>query len=75
MKDEIWENSMEGKDMDPTKFSKTITPICSTVLDLPPCCIEFVPNEERYFVIGTYDLQKEEVKDVRTIFIYVQEES
>jgi hypothetical protein len=50
--------------MDPTKFSKTVKPICRTVLDLPPCCIEFVPTEEQFFIVGTYDLQKEEAKEV-----------
>ena len=45
--------------MDPSKFSKAITPICSTTIDLPPSCIEFVPGYPDFFVVGTYNLQKE----------------
>lgn len=30
----------------------------SVVLDLPPCCIEFNPDDSRYAVIGTYNLEK-----------------
>ncbi|KAJ2975547.1 hypothetical protein NUW58_g3662 [Xylaria curta] len=32
----------------------------SHVLDLPPSCIEFCPAHPDYFVVGTYNLQKEE---------------
>jgi diphthamide biosynthesis protein 7 len=45
--------------MDPSKFSKTVKPICSTILDLPPSCIEFVPGFPEWFVVGTYNLQKD----------------
>jgi diphthine methyl ester acylhydrolase len=50
------------------KWSKAVTPILSTTLDLPPSCIEFVPRARdklpcfqtgEYFVVGTYHLQKE----------------
>ncbi|KAI1751103.1 hypothetical protein F4782DRAFT_204060 [Xylaria castorea] len=32
----------------------------SFILDLPPSCIEFCPAHPDYFVVGTYNLQKEE---------------
>ncbi|KAL3426128.1 hypothetical protein PVAG01_02919 [Phlyctema vagabunda] len=37
-----------------------ITQLCSTILDLPPSCIEFSPVAPEYFIVGTYNLQKEE---------------
>lgn len=51
-----------------TKSSKNAIPIGSLILDLPPSCLEFVPvseatlwaAEEPCFVVGTYDLQKEQ---------------
>ncbi|KAK1971809.1 WD40 repeat-like protein [Colletotrichum sublineola] len=32
----------------------------SLVLDLPPSCIEFCPTHPKYFVVGTYNLMKDE---------------
>lgn len=32
----------------------------SDLLDLPPSCIEFWPNNPSWFVVGTYELDKEE---------------
>lgn len=32
----------------------------SMVLDLPPSCIEFCPAHPSYFLVGTYNLQKED---------------
>ena len=32
----------------------------SLTLDLPPSCVQFCPAHPEYFVIGTYNLQKEE---------------
>lgn len=32
----------------------------SLVLDLPPCCVQFCPSHPQYFVIGTYNLEKDE---------------
>ncbi|KAK8044842.1 hypothetical protein PG993_004866 [Apiospora rasikravindrae] len=32
----------------------------SLTLELPPSCIEFCPASPQYFVVGTYNLQKEE---------------
>ena len=32
----------------------------SLTLDLPPSCIEFCPASPQHFVVGTYNLQKEE---------------
>ncbi|KAI0015850.1 hypothetical protein F4780DRAFT_762290 [Xylariomycetidae sp. FL0641] len=39
---------------------RQISPLQSLTLDLPPSCIEFCPAHPDYFVIGTYNLQKEE---------------
>lgn len=30
------------------------------ILDLPPSCIEFCPAHPSYFLVGTYNLQKDE---------------
>ncbi|RFU29122.1 hypothetical protein B7463_g7219, partial [Scytalidium lignicola] len=38
----------------------TIKPLSSIILDLPPSCIEFSPENRNYFVVGTYNLQKDE---------------
>ena len=35
-----------------------ISSIYSTVLELPPSCIEFWPVDPNYFVVGTYRLEK-----------------
>ncbi|RDW73746.1 hypothetical protein BP5796_07188 [Coleophoma crateriformis] len=43
--------------------SDPITHLCSTVLDLPPSCIEFSLEAPQYFVVGTYNLQREEPGD------------
>jgi hypothetical protein len=32
----------------------------SVLLDLPPCCVEFCPGWPSYFVVGTYNLVKDE---------------
>lgn len=32
----------------------------STLLDLPPSCMEFAPSWHDYFVVGTYHLQQNE---------------
>lgn len=40
--------------------AQPIHPRQSLTLDLPPSCIEFCPASPRYFVVGTYNLQKEE---------------
>ncbi|KAI5919722.1 hypothetical protein F4810DRAFT_686098 [Camillea tinctor] len=40
--------------------SINIAPLRSLKLDLPPSCIEFCPAHPNYFVVGTYNLQKEE---------------
>lgn len=45
--------------MDRSKFSEAIKPLCSKTLDLPPSCIEFVPGNPEFFVVGTYNLQKD----------------
>ena len=45
--------------------SKNMDPVASQILDLPPSCIEFVPpavdGATLYFIVGTYNLQKEDV--------------
>lgn len=40
--------------------SGSVTKVSSTVLALPPSCIEFSPLAPDYFVVGTYNLQKDE---------------
>lgn len=42
---------------------QNIASLQSLVLDLPPSCIEFCPAHPDYFVIGTYNLQKEEPEE------------
>lgn len=37
-----------------------LQPIQSLILDLPPSCLQFCRRFPRYFVIGTYNLQREE---------------
>ena len=36
----------------------TISSTKTVILDLPPSCIEFWPQDGRYFVVGTYYLEK-----------------
>ena len=38
----------------------SINSLKSITLELPPSCIEFCPAHPDYFVVGTYNLQKEE---------------
>ncbi|KAI1207445.1 uncharacterized protein F4807DRAFT_434637 [Annulohypoxylon truncatum] len=40
------------------KQGRSITPLRSLTLDLPPSCIEFCPSHPEYFVVGTYNLQR-----------------
>ena len=42
------------------KVDSSVIKICSTVLDLPPSCIEFCVADPEYFIIGTYHLEKDE---------------
>ncbi|KAI1656113.1 hypothetical protein F4813DRAFT_365397 [Daldinia decipiens] len=42
---------------------RRITSLKSLTLDLPPSCIEFCPGHPDYFVVGTYNLQKEDKLD------------
>ncbi|KAI2627519.1 WD40-repeat-containing domain protein [Hypoxylon sp. NC1633] len=37
----------------------SIVPLQSLTLDLPPSCVEFCPGHPDYFVVGTYNLQKD----------------
>ncbi|KAI0880949.1 WD40-repeat-containing domain protein [Annulohypoxylon maeteangense] len=37
---------------------RSIPPLRSLTLDLPPSCIEFCPGQPEYFVVGTYNLQR-----------------
>lgn len=37
-----------------------IKPLISTTLDLPPSCIEFSQASPNYFVVGTYNLEKDD---------------
>lgn len=39
-----------------------LKPIASTAhvtLDLPPSCVQFCPSDDRFFVVGTYNLEKD----------------
>ncbi|KAI5466496.1 hypothetical protein BGZ63DRAFT_502530 [Mariannaea sp. PMI_226] len=38
----------------------TVSSTVSLTLDLPPSCIQFCPAHPDYFVVGTYNLQREE---------------
>jgi hypothetical protein len=42
------------------KFSHSINPIWSTILDASPSCLQFVPRDHNpgyeYFIVGTYTL-------------------
>ncbi|KAK0648802.1 hypothetical protein B0T16DRAFT_408852 [Cercophora newfieldiana] len=43
--------------------NEVLEPISSTrslQLDLPPSCVEFCPASQNYFLVGTYNLQKDE---------------
>ncbi|KAI0517713.1 WD40-repeat-containing domain protein [Xylaria bambusicola] len=44
---------------------RTIASSRCLFLDLPPSCIEFCPAHPKYFVVGTYNLEKEEATAVR----------
>ncbi|KAI0542420.1 WD40-repeat-containing domain protein [Xylaria digitata] len=44
----------------PTSKDWSIASSRSFVLDLPPSCIEFCPAHPNHFVVGTYNLQKDE---------------
>lgn len=46
--------------MDEQLSDLAIKPFLTTILDLPPSCIEFSHADRNYFVVGTYNLQKEE---------------
>ena len=37
-----------------------VKPFISTTLDLPPSCIEFSRVSPDFFVVGTYNLEKDE---------------
>lgn len=37
-----------------------INSLQTLILDLPPSCIEFCPAYQDYFVVATYDLQKDD---------------
>jgi len=44
--------------------TKNMDLIASQILDLAPSCVEFVPpdgGDDCYFIVGTYNLQKENV--------------
>lgn len=38
----------------------SVQPLYTEILELPPSCLEFSPKHLDYFVIGTYNLVKEE---------------
>lgn len=65
------------------RSSDNVKPIGSIILDLPPSCIEFVPphedqrwpTDEHHFVVGTYELQKEESSEEQSVASIRQEQS
>lgn len=42
--------------------AQLITSKFSLVLDLPPSCVQFCPAHPRFFVVGTYNLEKDEAR-------------
>lgn len=38
----------------------SISSLRTLTLDLPPSCVEFCPAYPEYFVVGTYNLEKQE---------------
>lgn len=38
--------------------SRSIASLVSLTLDLPPSCVQFCPAHPEYFVVGTYNLEK-----------------
>lgn len=38
------------------EIPKSIKSDQTLILDKPPCCLEFFPNNPAYFVVGTYNL-------------------
>ncbi|ROW07297.1 hypothetical protein VMCG_03697 [Cytospora schulzeri] len=53
---------MDGLAERTSSMDMTLSSSQSMVLDLPPSCIEFCPAHPSYFLVGTYNLQKEEVE-------------
>jgi diphthamide biosynthesis protein 7 len=39
---------------------QSVASVWSSTLELPPSCIEFSPAHPNFFVVGTYNLQKDE---------------
>jgi diphthine methyl ester acylhydrolase len=42
--------------------SNLVKSLLTLTLDLPPSCIEFCPSYPGYFVVGTYDLRKDDAQ-------------
>ena len=53
----------EGEHTEPIQ---TIHSLLTTILDLPPSCIEFCPYKPAYFVVGTYSLEKDDQEPSET---------
>lgn len=52
--------SPQAKMSDQDDSDESVSYSQSLILDLPPSCIEFCPAHPSYFLVGTYNLQKEE---------------
>lgn len=69
---DILELSLALISMDPSKYSSSTVPLSKVILDLPPSCIEFVPwhkdvqSNGEWFVVGTYELQKEQFDETKS---------
>ncbi|KAM0285486.1 hypothetical protein ACHAQH_001436 [Verticillium albo-atrum] len=48
-----------------SEAGQTIASTQSLVLDLPPSCIEFCRTHPSYFVVGTYDLQRDDKPEAK----------
>jgi diphthamide biosynthesis protein 7 len=52
-----------GKDPGRENAPSFITKVCAQILELPPSCVEFSPKQSDCFVIGTYNLEKDNNDD------------
>jgi diphthine methyl ester acylhydrolase len=46
----------------PIEQGHSISSIRSLQLEVPPSCVEFCPAHPNFFVVGTYNLQKDEAR-------------
>jgi diphthamide biosynthesis protein 7 len=51
---------MQNLTLDEPKAPQQIKSLHTLILEKPPCCLEFCPEHRDYFVVGTYNLVKED---------------